>query len=124
MPRRRTKKSKSRTRTIANRSGYHLGLTPATGASLTPVKKYLERYAESGTAAVADMPGGESWRQVLVVPVCNESSNILRPLPRSPGRALMILVVNETESAQSAISRANRVFVDQVGARFEPSSGE
>ena len=70
--------------------------------------KYLSNYAERGTAAVADIPAGEPWRQVVVIPVCNEPAGILRPLPAGPGRSLMVLVVNETETASQGIAGANR----------------
>jgi hypothetical protein len=83
------------------------------------VEKYLERYSEAGTEAVADMPVINSWGNVLVVPVCNEESAILRPLPPAPVRSLMILVVNEPELAQPRVSLANRAFADQLNARFE-----
>ena len=65
------------------------------------------------------MPVSKPWRHVLVVPVCNEESTILRPLPTATGRSLMILVVNESESAQPDVSLANRAFADRVNARFE-----
>ena len=83
------------------------------------MEKYLARYAEPGTAAAADIPPGEPWRHVLVVPVCNETGAILRPLPPAAGRSLMILVVNETESSQPGVSAANRAFADEVQAKFE-----
>jgi hypothetical protein len=83
------------------------------------VEKYLERYAETGTGAVAAMPGSKPWRHVLVVPVCNEDCSILRPLPPAPGRSLMILVVNESESAQPGVTAANRAFADQISALLE-----
>ena len=80
--------------------------------------KYLREYAERGTAAVADIPAGEPWRQVVVIPVCNEPAGILRPLPAAPGRSLMVLVVNETETAAHSIASANRDFAAQVHRRF------
>lgn len=83
------------------------------------MEKYLERYAEPATAVVEDMPSGEPWRHMLVVPVCNEASAILRPLPPAAGRSLMILVVNEPDSSQPGVSAANRAFADEVQAQFE-----
>lgn len=80
--------------------------------------KYLRQYAEPGTAAAADIPAGEPWQQVVVVPVCNENSEILRHLPPAPGRSLMILVVNEASSAPGHVSVANRDFVAELNARF------
>jgi hypothetical protein len=81
--------------------------------------KYLQNYAEPGTSVVADMPVGKTWRHVVVIPVCNESADILRPLPPATGRSLVILVVNETEPAQRSVSLANRAFSDDVEARFD-----
>jgi hypothetical protein len=93
------------------------------------VDKYLRKYAEQGSAAVAEIPVSEPWQQVVVIPVCNESTRILRPLPPGPGRSLMILVVNEAETAPSHVSVANREFAAEVHARFRmywqsaPASG-
>jgi hypothetical protein len=81
--------------------------------------KYLEQYAEPATPAVTEHPAGEPWQQVVVIPVCNESTGILRSLPPSPGRSLMILVVNETGTAPLHVSEANRTFAAEVMARFE-----
>jgi len=82
------------------------------------VEKYLRQYAERGTAAMENLPAGEPWQQVVVIPVCNESSEILRPLPPGPGRSLMILVVNETVGASRHVSVANQDFAAEVQARF------
>jgi hypothetical protein len=67
---------------------------------------------------VGNIPAGEPWQQVVVIPVCNESTDILRPLPPGPGRSLMILVVNETETALHHVSVANQDFAAEVHARF------
>lgn len=83
------------------------------------MEKYLDGYAEPGTAAVIDMPVSQRWRNVLVIPVCNESSAILRPLPPSTGRSLMILVVNQAGSAKPGVYRANRAFADEIQRRFD-----
>lgn len=80
--------------------------------------KYLREYAEPGTAAVEDIPPGEPWQQVVVIPVCNESTDILRPLPPGPGRSLVILVVNETETASHHVSVANQEFANEVSTCF------
>ncbi len=80
--------------------------------------KYLREYTEPGTAAAEDIPAGEPWQQVVVIPACNESTDILRPLPPGPGRSLMILVVNETETALRHVSVANQGFAAEVHARF------
>ena len=80
--------------------------------------KYLRQYAERGTAAVEDIPAGEPWQQVVVIPVCNEPTDILRPLPPGPGRSLMILVVNEAGTAPRHVSLANQDFAAELQARF------
>ena len=89
--------------------------------------KYLRQYAEPGTAAVEDIPPGEPWQQVVVIPVCNESTEILRPLPPGPGRSLMILVVNETGKAARHVSVTNQEFAHELQARFrlrwQPADG-
>jgi len=82
------------------------------------VDKYLREYAEPGTAAVGDIPAGEPWQQLVVIPVCNESTGILSPLPPGPGRSLMILVVNETVTAPHHVSVANQDFAAEVHDRF------
>jgi len=85
------------------------------------VDKYLWEYTERGTTAVEDIPAGEPWQQVVVIPVCNESAQILRPLPPAAGRSLMILVVNETETAPRHVSGANQNFAAEIQARFSKS---
>jgi hypothetical protein len=82
------------------------------------VDKYLEGYAERGTAAVAGLPGDSPWQQTVVIPVCNESTGILRPLPPLTGRSLMILVVNEVEGSPDHVSAANQAFAAEVAERF------
>jgi len=83
------------------------------------VNKYLDQYAEPGTAAAADIPDAYHWHKVIVIPVCNESTGILRTLPPARDRSLMILVVNETGKAQSHVSAANLAFAQEVMSRFE-----
>jgi len=82
------------------------------------VDKDLERYAERATLAAGDIPLNESWQQVVVIPVCNESTEILRALPGKSGRNLMILVVNETENSEQRVSLANQAFAAELKARF------
>jgi len=67
---------------------------------------------------VEDIPPGEPWQQVVVIPVCNESTGILRPLPPGPGRSLVILVINEVETASHRVSVANQEFANEVSACF------
>jgi hypothetical protein len=82
------------------------------------VDKYLHQYAEPGKAVVEEIPACDPWGQAVVIPVCNESTGILRSLPPAPGRSLMILVVNETEVAPRHVSVANQVFASAVNTRF------
>jgi hypothetical protein len=82
------------------------------------VEKYLLQYAEPGTAAIDEIPAGEPWRRVVVIPVCDESTGILRPLPPGPGRSLMILVVNQSANAAHHVSDANRAFAAELETRF------
>ena len=82
------------------------------------VDKYLRQYAEPGTAAAEEIPASEPWQQVVVIPVCNESTEILRPLPPAAGRSLMILVINEAEKAQRHVSLGNQDFAAELQSRF------
>jgi hypothetical protein len=82
------------------------------------VEKYLHEYAEPGTVAVRDIPPGEPWGQVVVIPVCNESTEILRSLPPGLGRSLMIVVINEAGGAPGDASSANRMFASEIRSRF------
>lgn len=82
--------------------------------------KYLLRYAEPGTEAADGIPAPGPWNQVVVIPVCNESAAILRPLPPGSGRSLMILVVNQSADAAQHVSDANRAFAAELETRFTP----
>ena len=76
------------------------------------VRKYLERYAEQESELVADFPG--EWESMVVLPACQESEQL--PLflehfsvvaSNSPGRVLLIVVVNGRESASSEVHADN-----------------
>jgi len=88
------------------------------------MEKYLRHYAEPETAALAGlldkMPEQGPWSNVVVIPACNESSGLLRPLPVSSGRSLLILVINEPTSASCQVSLNNKALAATVQARFKP----
>ena len=83
------------------------------------MEKYLHKYAEPETAALAGLPAQEPWANVLVIPACNETAEFLRPPPPCSGRSLMILVINESESARQEVSTSNRNLAATVQANFE-----
>ncbi|MCJ7814599.1 MAG: hypothetical protein MUP31_00970 [Xanthomonadales bacterium] len=90
------------------------------------MEKYLRTYAEPEVTALDGLLGGlpprDPWINVLVIPACNESPRFLRPPPPCDGRSLMILVINETDSASSAVSSSNQALAATVRAQFEPQS--
>jgi hypothetical protein len=95
------------------------------------MEKYLRHYAEPETAALdgllAALPGALGWQNVMVIPACNESAGFLRPPPACDGRSLMVLVINESETATSTVSANNRALAATVQQRFEAcwqSTGE
>jgi len=87
------------------------------------MEKYLHRYAEPEIAVLDDLINERitqwHWANVLVIPACNENSDFLRPAPPCDGRGLLILVVNQSESATHKVSSNNRALVAAVHARFE-----
>lgn len=83
------------------------------------MKKYLERYAEPGTAALAALPEHAAWSNVVVIPACNENPAFLRAPPPCGGRSLMILVINEPAAAPRAVSLQNKALARAVFERFE-----
>lgn len=96
-----------------------------TGA-VTPamaIKKYLQRYAEPETAALARLqeclPADHVWSDVVVIPACNENSDFLRAPPPANGRSLMILVINQIVSARPSIVLANQSLFDEALTRCE-----
>jgi hypothetical protein len=84
------------------------------------MEKYFRNYAEPEAAALGALPDREPWSRVLVIPACNESPRFLRPPPPCAGRSLLILVVNQNESASATVTASNRLLADTVRARFEP----
>ena len=83
------------------------------------MEKYLSRYAEPEITALDGLPGQVKWRHVLVIPACNESAEFLRAPPSSDGRSLMVLVINESESAPQNVSSNNQALATTVHKRFE-----
>ncbi len=83
------------------------------------MKKYLDRYAEPETAALAGLPEQAAWRNVMVIPACNEAPAFLRQPPPCGGRSLMILVINESKAATGVVSRQNKALASAVFERFE-----
>jgi len=90
------------------------------------LEKYLRHYAEPEAAALDDLlagwPGLEPWANVLVIPACNESSRFLRPPPPCEGRSLLILVINQADSASGRVAAGNQALAATVRAQFEPQS--
>ena len=84
------------------------------------MEKYLRHYAEPETAAIDGLFEPGLWENVLVIPACNESSDLLRPPPPCAGRSLMILVVNESPSASREVSVNNQALAAAVRSRFRP----
>ena len=72
--------------------------------------KYLRLYAEPETGHLDAAFAGRRWENVLVVPACNESPGFLRSVPPCGGRSLLILVINETVTANQAVSQANKAL--------------
>lgn len=83
------------------------------------MKKYLNLYAEPETAALAGLPGQVAWRDVMVIPACNETPALLREPPPSGGRSLMILVINQSTAASGTVSSQNKKLARAVFERFE-----
>ena len=63
----------------------------------------------------------EPWTSVLVIPACNETPELLRRPPPCPGRSLLILVINQPESAFPQVSAANRALAAAVRETMEPA---
>jgi len=88
------------------------------------MEKYLRLYAEPETVTLDQLPAHLSnlapWANVLVIPACNETPELLlRPSPPCSGRSLLILVINESVAAAPAVSSANRALAAAVEDRFE-----
>jgi len=82
------------------------------------VEKYLQNYAEPEVLALEGLPDQLSWKNVMVIPACNESPGLLRSPPPCGGRSLMILVINEPEDASEKVSLRNRALEAAVEERF------
>lgn len=84
------------------------------------MEKYLRHYAEPEVEALKGVGEQGPWTNVLVIPACNESPEFLRPPPPCDGRSLMILVINELESASHKVSLSNEALANSVRGQFEP----
>lgn len=80
--------------------------------------KYLQGYAEPEVLALDSLSEFEAWANVVVIPARNEDFRCLRPLPPCGGRCLMILVINESESAPAEVSVSNRALASAVSDRL------
>ncbi len=82
--------------------------------------QYFARYAEPEAQLAARM--SEAYSACLVVPVCGEAPSLLDgllpALERAPGRVLLVLVVNATESAEAETHASNRRLLAALAARF------
>lgn len=81
--------------------------------------QYLSLYAEPEIAALDSLSGPAKWQNVMVIPACNESQEFLRAPPPCDGRSLMIVVINESETASAVVSSRNRELATAVFERFE-----
>lgn len=82
--------------------------------------QYFARYAEP-EASLAELVG-DAYLAALVVPARAEAASLLQgyrdALEQAPGRVLVILVVNATESASQHTHSENRRLLDHLAARF------
>jgi hypothetical protein len=82
--------------------------------------QYFARYAEPEARLVASI--SEAYAACLVVPVCGEAPSLLDgflpALEQAPGRVLLVLVVNATESADAETHASNRRLLAALAARF------
>jgi hypothetical protein len=87
------------------------------------MEKYLRHYAEPETVAlgrlVDSLPEQCRWKNVVVIPACNEKPEFLRTPPACNGRSLMILVINESVSASETISSNNQALAAAVREKFK-----
>ena len=86
------------------------------------MEKYLRLYAEPETKVLEKMlttlPDQQHWSNVVVIPACNEGPAFLRPSPPCKGRSLMILVINESASAQAHVRATNQELATAVHTQF------
>ena len=85
--------------------------------------KYFLRYAEPESATARELPDAFRWAHVLVIPVCNESTGVLRSPPTGAGRSLLILVINQPPGAGHEVGENNRQLAAAIRKRFEPVWG-
>jgi hypothetical protein len=82
--------------------------------------QYFARYAEPEARLAAQM--SDAYSACLVVPVCGEAPSLLDgflpALERAPGRVLLVLVVNATESANAETHASNRRLLAALAVRF------
>ncbi len=82
--------------------------------------QYFARYAEPEARLAASIP--DSYAACLVVPVCGEAPDFLEgyraALERSPGRVLVVVVVNATESASAERHQQNARLLEQLSRQF------
>lgn len=84
------------------------------------MEKYLRHYAEAEIAALDSLPGHFAWKNVVVIPACNETPEFLGSPPQCDTRSLMILVINESEAAPKEVSQSNVALAQTVQKRFTP----
>ena len=88
-----------------------------------PVRRYLERQAER---ALPLAPRDQRWHQVLVIPAYRETVDTihrLMRLPQTPGRTLVILVLNrpDTDADPSANDALRGAVLDLPSAARDPN---
>ncbi len=86
------------------------------------MEKYLRNHAEPEAAALdglsGEAAGQNPWANALVIPACNESPRFLRPPPPCGGRSLLILVINQADSASGEVSAGNQALAAAARAQF------
>jgi hypothetical protein len=89
-------------------------------ASTEHAAKYFARYAEPEALLATAI--SDSYLAVLVVPVQGESPNLLAgfeaALAQAPGRVLLVLVVNATDSASASTHAENQRLLAHLARQF------
>jgi hypothetical protein len=80
------------------------------------VEKYLAQYAELEVQALRQRPASAYYKQVLVIPACNESAGFLKRVPRPRQPILLIVVINQAPQAKPQVAAANRRLARSVRA--------
>lgn len=82
--------------------------------------QYFARYAEPEAGLSSEI--SESYLAALVVPVCGEAPSLLEgfqsALAHAPGRVLLILVVNATDSRSAQTHAENQRLISYLAAYF------